>query len=195
MSKNKLKNHRLFFLVVMIIFLVPGVLHAGLPGPLGFIDVLAALLPLVLLLLPLTVIVAPSMIKIWWLKGKLSVPWKFKPMEKLCLGSLAETIAEFIFLTLIMWLFKPAVYDILNIEAAAAAPKFITVLFHVAIVIPWYCIMGTISMLILINFLTNLDKQELRRQYLKPSVLLSLILPVLIILIITVRILFFKGIS
>ncbi len=192
MSKNKFKNQTLFFLVVMIIFLVPGVLHAALPQPLNFVEQLAGLLPLFLLFGPITVVVVATMVKVWLLKGKLSVPREFKPIEKLCLGTLAETIGEFIFLTLIMWLFKPAVYDVLNIEAATTAPKSVAVLFHVAIVIPWYCIMGTISMLILINFLTSLDKQELRRQYLKTGVLLSLILPVLIILILTARILFFK---
>jgi len=192
MAKNNITNYTYFFLFVIIIFLLPGVLHADLGGPLAFINILAALLPLILLILPLTVFVAPSMIKVWLLKRKLAVPWKLKPMEKLYIGTLAETIAEFIFLNLIMWLFKPAVYDVLNIEAADAAPKLMDVLLHVAIVIPWYCIMGTISMLILINFLTTLDKQELRRQYLKTSALLSLILPVLIILILTVMILFFK---
>ena len=195
MAKNNNANYCFFFLFVIIIFLLPGVLHADLPQPLNFVNQLGELLPLFLLFWPIALVVITSMIKVWVLKGKLSVPWKLKPMEKLCIGTLAETIAEFIFLNLIMWLFKPAVYDVLklNIEAADAAPKHIDVLLHVAIVIPWYCIMGAISMLILINFLTTLDKQELRRQYLKTSALLSFILPVLIILILIVRILFFKG--
>jgi hypothetical protein len=192
MVKKNTTNYSYFFLFVIIIFLVPGVLHADLPGPLGFIDLLVTMVPLVLLLLPITVFVFPTLVKVWVLKRKLSMPWKFKTIEKLSLGALAETIAEFIFLNLTIWLFKPAVNDVLNIEAASTTPKDINVLLHAAIVIPWYCIMGTISMLILINFLTTLDKQEISRQYLKTSALLSLILPVIIILIITVRILLFK---
>ena len=192
MAKNNNANYSYFFLFVILIFLLPSVLHADLPQPLNFVYQLAGLIPLFLSLWPITVVVVAAMIKVWLLKKKLSVPWELKPMEKLCLGTLGETIGEFIFLTLVMWLFKPAVYDVLNIEAAAA-PKRIDVLLHVAIVIPWYCIMGAISMLILINFLTTLDRNELRRQYLKTSALLSLILPVLIILIFTIGILFFKG--
>jgi hypothetical protein len=173
--------------------MVPGILHADLPQPLNFVDQLAGLLPLFLLFWPITVVVVTTMIKVWLLKGKLSVPWKLKPIEKLCIGTLAETIAEFFFLTLIMGFFAPAVKDVFaHIKFIAAASTGVKVILHVAIVIPWYCIMGTISMLILINFLTTLDKQELRRQYLKPSALLSLILPVLIVLILTVRILLFK---
>lgn len=193
MSKNKLKNHTFFFLFVIIIFLVPGILHADLPQPLNFIDQLAGLLPLFLLFWPITVVVVTTIVKVWLLKRKLTVPREFKPMEKLCLGTLAETIGEFIFLTLIMWFFAPAVNDVFgHIKFIAAASAGVKVILHTAIVIPWYCIMGTISMLILINFLTTLDKQELRRQYLKTSALLSLILPVLIILILTARILLFK---
>ena len=193
MSKNKFKNQTLFFLVVMIIFLVPGVLHAALPQPLNFVEQLAGLLPLFLLSWPITVVVVSTMVKVWLLKGKLSVPWEFKPIEKLCLGTLAETIGEFIFLTLIIGFFAPAVNDVFaHIKFIAAASAGVKVILQTAIVIPWYCIMGTISMLILINFLTTLDKQELRRQYLKTGALLSLILPVLIILILTARILFFK---
>ena len=191
MVKNTFTNYIYFFLVVMIIFLLPGILHANLPAPLGLTGILAALLPFVLLLLPLTVIFVPAMIKVWLLKGKLSVPWKYKPIEKLSLGALAETVVEFVFLNLIMW-FQPAVYEVLNIDAAAA-PKNINILLHVAIVIPWYCIMGTISMTIFINFLTTLDKKELRRQYLKTSALLSLIMPVVVIIIIAIKILFFKA--
>jgi hypothetical protein len=138
--------------------------------------------------------VVSTMIKVWLLKRKVTVPWEFKPMEKLCSGTLAETIGEFIFLTLIMWFFAPAVNDVFgHIKFIAAASAGTKVILHTAIVIPWYCIMGTISMLVLINFLTTLDKKELRRQYLKTSTLMSLILPVLIILIITVRISLFKG--
>ena len=192
MVKKNTTNYSYFFLFVMMIFLVPGILHADLPQPLAFVDQFAGLLPFFLLFWPITAVVVTTIVKVWLLKRKLSIPWKFKPMEKLCLGALGETIAEFIFFNLIMWLFKPAVHDVLNIEAAAAAPKDINVLIHAAIVIPWYCIMGTISMLVLINFLTTLDKQEIKRQYLKASALLSLILPVMIILIITVNILFIK---
>ena len=193
MVKKNTINYSYFFLLVIIIFLVPGILEAKLPQPLTFVDQFAGLLPFFLLFWPITVVVVTSIVKVWLLKRKLSIPWKFKSIEKLSLGALAETITEFIFLTLTIWLFKPAVNDLLNIEAGAAAPKGINVLLQTAMVIPWYCIMGTISMLVLINFLTNLDKKELSRQYLKPSALLSLILPLLIILIITVRILFFKG--
>jgi hypothetical protein len=194
MSKNKFKNHRLFFLVVIIIFLASGSLHANLPQPLNFVGQLAGLLPLFLLFWPITVVAITTMVKVWLLKRKLAVPWQFKPMEKLCVWTLAESIGEFIFLTLIIGFFAPAVNDVFgHIEFIASASAGVKAILHTAIVIPWYCIMGTISMLILINFLTTLDKQELRRQYLKTSALLSLILPVLIILIITVRILFFKG--
>lgn len=193
MAKNNITNYSYFFLFVIIIFLVPGVLHADLPQPLNFVDQLAGLLPLFLLFWPITVVVVTMMVKVWLLKRKLTVPWKFKPMEKLCIGTLAETIAEFIFLSLIMGFFAPAVNDVFgHIKFIAAASAGVKAILHVAIVIPWYCIMGTISMLILINFLITLDKQELRRQYLKTSALLSLILPVLIILILTVRILLFK---
>jgi hypothetical protein len=193
MVKNNITNYTYFFLIAIIIFLVPGVLHADLPQPLNFVDQLAGLLPLFLLFWPITVVVVTTMVKVWLLKGKLSLPWEFKPMEKLCLGTLAETIGEFIFLTLIMGFFAPAVNDVFgHIKFIAAASAGVKVTLHVAIVIPWYCIMGTISMLILINFLTTLDKKELRRQYFTTGALLSLILPVLIILILTVRILLFK---
>jgi hypothetical protein len=193
MSKNKFRNHMFFFLVVIIIFLVPGILHADLPQPLTFVDQFAGLLPLFLLFWPLTVVVVTTMIKVWLLKRKLTVPWKFNSMEKLCLGTLAETIGEFIFLSLIMGFFAPAVNDVFaHIKFIAAASAGVKVILHTAIVLPWYCIMGTIAMLILINFLTTLDKQALRRQYLKTSALLSLILPVLIVLILTARILLFK---
>ena len=194
MAKNNIANYSYFFLFVIIIFLLPGVLHADLPQPLSFVDQLAGLLPLFLLFWPITVIVVTAMIKVWLLKKKLSVPWELKPIEKLCLGTLGETIGEFIFLSMIMGFFAPAVNDVFgHTKFIAAASAGVKVILHTAIVIPWYCIMGTISMLILINFLTTLDKQELRRQYLKTSALLSLILPVLIILILAVRILFFKG--
>ena len=194
MVKKNTTNYSYFFLFVIIIFLLPGILHADLPQPLNFVDQLAGLLPLFLLFWPITVVVVTTMVKVWLLKRKLTVPWEFKPMEKLCLGTLAETIGEFIFLTLIIGFFTPAVNDVFShIKFIAAASAGVKVILHTAIVIPWYCIMGTISMLILINFLTTLDKQEIRRQYLKTSALLSLILPVLIILILTVRILFFKG--
>jgi len=193
MRKNKFRNYTFFFLVVIILFLVPGVLHANLPQPLTFVDQMAALLPLFLLFWPLTVVVVTAMVKVWLLKKKLAVPWKFKPMEKLCLGTLGETIAEFFFLSLIVGFFTPAVNDVFgHIKFIAAASVGVKVILHTAIVIPWYCIMGAIAMLVLINFLTTLDKQELRRQYLRTSALLSLILPVSIILILTVRILIFK---
>ena len=193
MAKNNITNYSYFFLFVIIIFLVPGVLHADLPQPLNFVNQLAGLLPLFLLFWPITIAVVTAMIKVWLLKRKLTVPWEFKPMEKLCLGTLAETIGEFIFLSLIMGFFAPAVNDVFgHIKFIAAASAGVKVILHTAIVIPWYCIMGTISILILINFLTTLDKKELRRQYLKTGALLSLILPVLIILILTVRILLFK---
>jgi len=193
MVKKNTTNYFYFLLLVIIIFLLPGVAHADLPQPLNFIDQLAGLLPLSLLFWPITVVVVTAMIKVWLLKKKLSVPREFKPMEKLSLGTLAETIGEFIFLSMIMGFFAPAVNDVFaHIKFIAAASAGVKLILHTAIVIPWYCIMGAISMLILINFLTTLDKQELRRQYLKTSALLSLILPVLIILILIVRILFFK---
>jgi hypothetical protein len=193
MVKKNTTNYSYFFLFI-IIFLLPGVVHADLPQPLNFVDQLAGLLPLFLLFWPITVVVVTSMIKVWLLKKKLSVPWEFKQMEKLCLGTLAETIGEFIFLSMIMGFFAPAVNDVFaHIKFIAAASTGVKVILHTAIVIPWYCIMGAISMLILINFLTTLDRKELRRQYLKTGALLSLILPVLIILILIVRVLFFKG--
>jgi hypothetical protein len=193
MVKKNTTNYSYFFLFVIIIFLLPGVVHADLPQPLNFVDQLAELLPLFLLFWPTTVVVVTAMIKVWLLKKKLTVPWEFKPMEKLCLGTLAETIGEFIFLSMIMGFFAPAVNDVFaHIKFIAAASAGVKVILHAAIVIPWYCIMGTISMLILINFLTTLDRKELRHQYLKTGALLSLILPVLIILILIVRILFFK---
>lgn len=193
MVKKNTTNYSYFFPFVIIVFLLPGALHADLPQPLNFVTQLAGLLPLFLLFWPITVVVVTAMIKVWLLKKRLSVPWELKPMEKLYLGTLGETIGEFIFLSMIMGFFAPAVNDVFgHIKFAAAASAGVKVILHTAIVIPWYCIMGAISMLILINFLTTLDRKELRRQYLKTSAFLSLILPVLIILILTVRIVFFK---
>ncbi|UCH97153.1 MAG: hypothetical protein JSV88_09970 [Candidatus Aminicenantes bacterium] len=193
MAKNNFTKYTYCLLVVIIIFLVPGILHADLPQPLNFVDQLAGLLPLFLLFWPITVVVVTTIIKVWLLKGKLAVPWKFKPIEKLCLGTLAETIGEFIFLTLIIAFFAPALNDVFShIKFTTPASQGFKVILHLAIVMPWYCIMGTILILVLIKFLTSMDSQELRRQYLKTSVFLSLILPVLIILILTVRILLFK---
>jgi hypothetical protein len=192
MTKNNFPNYTYLILVGIFIFLIPGILHAELPRGLDFIEDFAKLFPLFLLYWPIVVVIVSSVIKIWLLKRRLSIPWKLKSIEKLCLGVLGETVVEFIFLNLIMWMFKPAVHDVLNIQTATS-PKGPNLILHIAIVIPWYCIMGTISMLILINFLTTLDKKELRRQYLKTGALLSLILPMIIILILTAGILFFKG--
>lgn len=193
MAKNNNTNLTYFFLVVMIMFLIPGTLQADLPQPLNFIDQLAGLLPLFLLFWPIIAVVVATIIKVWLLKRILTVPRKLKPLENLSLGTLAETIVEFIFLTLIIGFFAPAVEEIFGhfkfISTASAGVKLIL---QIAIAIPWYCILGTLSLLVLINFLTTLDKQQLRRQYLKTSVLLSLILPVLIILILIVRVLLFK---
>jgi len=193
MRKKRFSTNLYFFLIGFMIIIFPGILRADLPQPLNLVDRMVELLPLFLLFWPIIVVAVTSVVKVLLLKRKLSVPWKLKAMEKLSLATVAETIVEFMFLILMWWFFAPAVNDLLkNMELTTTAAKGLKVIIHTAIVIPWYCILGTITTLVLINFTGSPDKQQLRRKYLKFSILISLILPVLIILIIAVRSFLFK---
>ena len=192
MRKNKKSKGSLFFFVVFGLVSVPGILHAALPQPLNFVEQLAGLLPLYMLFWPIAVVAISTMSKVWLLRGKLAVPWKLKPLEKLCIGALAQSIVEFIFLTLLWALFAPVVAEVLGKTGFKAASPGVKTILHTALVIPWYGILATLSLLLLLQLITSFNFEELRQRYLKTGVFLSLILPVLIILIIGVRILFFK---
>ena len=192
MRKKNIIKGSVGFLAAFFLLLIPERIHAALPQPFNFVDQLASLLPLFLLFGPISAVILSTMSKIWLLRGRLSVPWKVNPLEKLALGALGQSIVEFIFITLFWALFDPVAAEILGkIGFKAASPGVKTIL-HTAMVIPWYEIMATLSLLLLIQFLSSLNFVEVQRRYLKASALLSLILPLMIILIVAVRVLFFK---
>ena len=194
-KNNKLNGYAYLFGIMIIMALVPGTLGAALPQPLNLLDRMSELLPVFVFAFfwPAAAVVFTSIIKIWLMKRKLSLPWKLHHIEKLTLASLAETIVEFVFLVLTWWFFNPAVTDLLkNMDLTTLKAKGVHAILHTALATPFYCILGTLTMLALLNFLASLDREQLRRKYVAFSILLSLLLPVTIILTIAVRILFFK---
>jgi len=194
-KNNKLNVYVYLFGIIVFILFIPGTLSAALPQPLNLVNHMTDLLPSFLFSFfwPAIAIVAISLPKIWLLKALLSLPRRFNVMEKLTLATLAETIVEFIFLTLSWWFMSPWVNDLLkNMDLSSIQGKGVYTILKITAAIPLHCFFGTISILVLINFVALVDKDRLRKQYLKFSILLSLMLPILIILIIAIRILFFK---
>lgn len=196
MRKNTVKNHTYLFLIVIAVLFVPGNLHAQwdrlVPKTLDF-PVFVSLLPLFIKFWPLIVIVIAALIKMWLLKRKLSIPWKWKSLEKLSMATLAETIVELFFLFLIMVFFAPAVSSVLNdIKFLAAASANIKFVIHVAVVIPYYCFIGAVLILLLINFISPVNREQLRHRYFKYGAFLAVIVPVLLIVVFFVSKLFAK---
>ena len=187
MHKKNYKNYTYLFLLVAIIFIVPTGLHADweplLPTGAGFSVFLLSVFSLFIQFWPLTVIIVAALIKMWLLKRKLSIPLKWKPMEKLIIGTLAETIVELFLLSLIVGFLVPAAISLVS------EPPFTSHLLdnfklvaHMLIALPFYCFLGAVSNLLLINLLTPLEKKQQRR-YFKFGVLLSLIVPALVLIV------------
>jgi hypothetical protein len=192
MHKNNITKRSFFSLFAFVLLLVPANLLAALPKPLNFVDQLAGLLPLFMLFGPLVAVVISTLGKVWHLKAKLPIPRKLHPLERLTIGALAQTIVEFIFLTLLWVLFEPAVREVLAVIGIKTVSPGVKVILYTAMILPWYAIMGTLSLFLFLQLVTSLSFAEIRQRYLKTCLFLSLVLPVLIILAIAVRILFFN---
>jgi len=191
MLKNTTTNSYRFLIVIVILF-VPGNLHAQwerlVPKTLNFQAFIVSLLPLFIKFWPLVVIVIAALIKMWLLKRKLSIPWKWKSIEKLSMATLAETIVELFFLSLIMFFFAPAVSSVLSdIQFLANASANIKFVIHVVVVIPYYCFISAILILLLINFISAINLEQQWRQYFKYGAFLAAIVPGLLIIV------FFAG--
>jgi len=187
MDKNK---HTFFTYFLFIVFLIPGNLLAQE----SLFSVFTRLVsPFYLILLfPLAVFVIASLIKIWLLKQKLSLPWKGKIIEKLSITTFAETFAESFFLGLIILFFTPAILSLFS-DIGLAAPETISgqllrLIIALLIVMPYQCVVGAILNLLLIHLITPMNSEK-RRQYFKFSVILALIFPLLIIISMFMRIL------
>jgi O-antigen/teichoic acid export membrane protein len=63
---------------------------------------------------------------------------------------------------------------------------------HLLIALPFYCFLGAIFNVLLINLLTPLDKEQ-RRRYIKFGVLLTLIVPALLLIVIFAPQIFSKS--
>lgn len=179
MHKSKLKFH-IYLVTGFIVFMVPIALHAH--------DPLIYLLlewPLLRWLPLLAAIVTASIAKSWLLKRKLGLPWKLKPMEKLGTAVLAEIVVEYIFLSLIISFFDPTISSLINTLGLAASEtlgsQILNLMAKVIIIAPYQLVIGTLLNMILINFLSPMDKDK-RRQHLKHVFLLALIFPLLFII-------------
>lgn len=176
MHGSKLKFH-IYLVIGFIVFMIPSALHAH-----GSLLYLLIGWPLLLGVPLLAAIVTASIAKSWLLKRKLGLPWKLKPMEKLGAAVLAEIAVEYIFLSLIISFFDPTISSLLNTLGLAAPEtlnsQILSLMVKVIIIAPYQLVIGTLLNMILINFLSPMDKDK-RRQHLKHAFFLALIFPLL----------------
>ena len=186
MDKNK---YTFFTYFLFIVFLIPGNLLAQ---ETLFSVFTRFISPFYLILIsPLAVFVIASLIKIWLLKRKLSLPLKGKIIEKLSITTFAETFAESFFLGLIILFFTPAILSLFT-DIGLTAPETISgqllrLIIALLIVMPYQCVVGAILNLLLIHLFVPMNSEK-RLQYFKYSVILSLIFPLLMIISMFIRI-------
>ncbi len=210
MRKNKSTIYTFLFLLVFITLIVPGSLYTEeeteaetdaetKPGPLWtliffpvgvFMAILKASFLVLLKLFP--VVAIASVIKIWLLKRKLSLPWK--SIEKLSITTFSETVVEMTFFLFFIFFFTPAIASVLkNIGFTGTTSEiglFLKFIVHTLVAIPYQCVLGALLSLLLLHILTPMSLKELRR-YFKFGASLALIPPVtLIVFIFFTRILF-----
>jgi hypothetical protein len=117
----------------------------------------------------LPVILLAALIKIHIIKRKLAIPWKLRPVEKLSVATVAETVAEMYFLLLFMVFFIPAVSSVLKDTALAApateAASFLKFLIHTLVALPYYCVLGGILSLLLFRLVSPKKLEKLGRYF------------------------------
>ncbi|NIM17399.1 MAG: hypothetical protein GTO45_35800 [Candidatus Aminicenantes bacterium] len=200
MRKNKSVTYTYFLLAglaVLLILIVPGNLQAQeeeteeaikiiqlVPQKKDFFAFFFKTFPsLFLKLLPIIAIAA--FIKVWLLKRKLSIPWKWTQMEKLSIAALAETAVGVFLLFLVIAFFTPAISSVLTDSLKvtfADTPGSQTLKFfiHTLVALPFYCIISGLIILVLIHLLKPIEKEE-RGRYYKYGAFLALITPVLLV--------------
>lgn len=185
MRKNKYIPY--FFIIAFIVLIIPGNLHAS-ADLLEEVSLVLYLkvLPLYVKYLPFASIIIAAVIKSWYLKRKLSLPWELKSIEKLGVTALAETIVEFIFFGLIFLFFTPTIISLLK-DITPLGPEITSkmVLFRLIImwliVIPYQLVIGTLLSMVLIRLLVSMKKEEHRR-CLKYAVFSGATYPALIVI-------------
>jgi hypothetical protein len=200
MRKNKSITYTYFLLTVLTVLLfliVPGNLQAQeeeteeatkvtqlIPEKKDFFAFFFKTFPsLFLNLLP--IIAMAAFIKVWLLKRKLSIPWKWPQMEKLSIAALAETAVAVLWLFLVIAFFTPAISSVLTDSlkitfADTPGSQGLRFFIHTLAALPFYCIISGLLILILIHLLKPIAKEEMGRYY-KYGALLALITPVLLV--------------
>jgi hypothetical protein len=184
MRKNKPIHYLYLLFTAFIVLLVPDRLYAEetsllFPSIDGFLDLFVQLYPFLVKLLP--VIILAALIKIWLLKRKFSLPWN--SLEKVSAVTVSETLVEIFILLLLVLFFTPALASILTGigYSAAASPggEAVRFIIHTALVIPYHCIIGALLMVIALNLIKTMPREELRR-HVKFGALLAAITPALL---------------
>ncbi len=185
MLKNKFK---LYAAVAFIAFIIPGNLLAqGSFFSLEKYSLFLAIDTLTFLekILPLVSILFAALLKSWFLKRRLSLPWKVGPIEKLGVASLAETVVESFFFGLLFLFFIPALTALLKDIAPLGAEItpgqfFLRLLLILGVILPYQLVVGTLLNMLLIHLLAPMEKGEYRR-YFKYAFISGAMFPLLLI--------------
>ncbi len=132
----------------------------------------------------LVAVVISAAIKGAMVKKKFAIPTGWKPVEKVIVGSLAETLVEKIFLACLVLFFTPALGGLL-IKLGLAAPTTpgqaaLVFLIIYGCLLPYQLVIGTLLNIQLSNLIMNLEEEKIKK-LLKFHVLLALVFPVVLL--------------